>query len=226
MLGSKAFTCPYCQIPYPEGWQSFKTLSDGSHSLYLMFTRCPYCSRCAIRLAGTEPETLQSFDSIIYPRRTGRPPIPADVPEEFQKDYNEACFTLWDSPNASAALSRRALQHLLRAHVGAPRGDLYQEIDFALRNIDGLPKFLRVGLDAIRTVGKYGAHPSKSKVTGEIVDVEPGEAVLMLEILEGLFTYLWETVPMQEAKIAAVQAKIANAGDNATLRSEPNGNKK
>jgi hypothetical protein len=31
-------------------------------------------------------------------------------------------------------------------------------------------------LDAIRTIGNFAAHPIKSTSSGEIVDVEPGEA--------------------------------------------------
>ncbi|HEY4482099.1 MAG TPA: hypothetical protein VI489_04535, partial [Candidatus Brocadiaceae bacterium] len=43
--------------------------------------------------------------------------------------------------------------------------------------------------DAVRKIGNYTAHPIKSERTGEIVDVEPGEADWNLDVLEALFNY-------------------------------------
>ena len=45
--------------------------------------------------------------------------------------------------------------------------------------------FVRGG--AIRNIGNFGAHPVKDANTGEIVDVEPGEAEWLLDVLESLF---------------------------------------
>ena len=39
-----------------------------------------------------------------------------------------------------------------------------------------LPSHLKEQIDAIRNIGNFAAHASKSKSTGTIVDVEPSEA--------------------------------------------------
>ena len=44
-------------------------------------------------------------------------------------------------------------------------------------------------VDAIRNVGNFAAHPLKDTNTGQIVDVEPGEAEWLLEVLEALFDF-------------------------------------
>ncbi|MGH9708109.1 MAG: DUF4145 domain-containing protein [Candidatus Acidiferrales bacterium] len=77
------------------------------------------------------------------------------------------------SGKASAALSRRCLQSLLREVAGTKSKDLSDQIEDVL---DTLPAFLREQIDAVRIIGNFAAHPQKSKTTGEIIDVEPGEA--------------------------------------------------
>lgn len=44
-------------------------------------------------------------------------------------------------------------------------------------------------IDAVRNIGNFAAHPSKSTATGEIADVEPGEADWNLDVLESLFEF-------------------------------------
>jgi hypothetical protein len=75
------------------------------------------------------------------------------------------------SPKASAALSRRCLQLLLREKAGVKASDLSREIDEAMPQ---LPPYLAGAIDAVRNVGNFAAHPMKSKSTGEIVGVDQG----------------------------------------------------
>jgi hypothetical protein len=42
-------------------------------------------------------------------------------------------------------------------------------------------------LDAVRHKGNFAAHPTKSASSGDIMDVEPGEAEWNLDVLDGLF---------------------------------------
>jgi hypothetical protein len=57
----------------------------------------------------TEDESI-----LLYPRTNKRPSCPLEVPAAIAQEYTEACLILYDSPTASAALSRRCLQHFLR----------------------------------------------------------------------------------------------------------------
>ena len=139
--------------------------------------------RHLIPMEGTEHPRL------IYPRLTGRPPIPPEVPEEFTSDYREACLGLADSPKASAALSRRCLQLILRKELEAQGRDLYKEIQWAIQH-GNLPSSVIELLDVPRKVENEAAHPTLSDA-GLISDVEPWEAEWCLEIIEALYDYIF-----------------------------------
>jgi hypothetical protein len=113
--------------------------------------------------------------SYLFPRAESREPIDPSVPAAFAEDYIEACNVLDISPKASAALSRRVMQHILQVCAKVEAPNLYQEIQKVL---DGkmVPSHIADSLDAVRTVGNFAAHPIKSTSSGEIVPVEAGEA--------------------------------------------------
>lgn len=66
--------------------------------------------------------------------------------------------------------------------------DLYDEIQEVLDS-GKLPSELHNSIDAIRAIGNFAAHPMKSKQTGLILDVEPGEAEWTLDVIEELFDF-------------------------------------
>lgn len=106
---------------------------------------------------------------LVKPRASMRPPCPPEVDnDKIVEDYKEACLVLPDSPKASAALSRRCLQNLLRKKAKVKPDKLYKEIQEA---IEGLPSYLAGEIDDIRKFGNIAAHPVESKSTGEIVPV-------------------------------------------------------
>ena len=96
--------------------------------------------------------------------------------------YREACLVLADSPKASAALSRRCLQHLLRDAAQVKHQDLSREIQEVLDS-HNLPSTLAKQIDTIPTIGNFAAHPIKATATGEITDVEPEETKWTLQVL-------------------------------------------
>jgi len=146
----------------------------------------------------------------IYPKAANRP-IPSEVPREFAEDYAEASVVLSESPKASAALSRRCLQNLLRNVAEASPSTLFDEIQEVLDSAD-LPSHIADSLDAVRNIGNFAAHPSKSKSSGEIVPVEPHEAEWNLDTLEALFDYYFVAPAKQAAKKVALNAKLADVG--------------
>jgi hypothetical protein len=112
---------------------------------------------------------------------------------------------------ASAALSRRCLQALLRDIVKVKPANLDQEIQQVIEN-RLLPSYLSENLDAVRTVGNFSAHPIKIQSTGQIVQVEPGEAEWSLDILESLFDYLFVQPELIKSKKDGLNMKLADAG--------------
>jgi hypothetical protein len=184
------------------------------------YTICAACGRIIITLgevghavARTGGGTVTPIGTLklVYPKGISRSPIPSEVPPEFATDYREACLVLPDSEKASAALSRRCLQNVVREKAGVKKGDLANEIQQVLDSKQ-LPGHLAEDLDAIRVIGNFAAHPIKSTHTGEIVDVEPQEAEWLLNLLEGLFDFYFVQPARAKAKRDALNAKLQSAG--------------
>jgi hypothetical protein len=147
-------------------------------------------------------------ERLVQPKGIARVPLPPEVPPQYTADYGEACTVLSDSAKASAALSRRCLQHLLRDAAKTKNRDLFDQIGEV---IPTLPSHLAEAVDAVRNIGNFAAHPIKSTNTGEIVDVEPGEAEWNLEVLEGLFDFYFVQPAILKKKRDALNAKLAEA---------------
>ena len=75
-----------------------------------------------------------------------------------------------------------------------------------------LPSYLADGLDAVRNTGNFAAHPMKSTNTGEIIDVESGEAEWNLDILEGLFDFYFVQPSRLQEKREKLDKKLHDAG--------------
>lgn len=178
---------------------------------------CPTCGRAIITLVSsrwiTTPPLVTLFQDVheylVWPKGIARAPLPKEVTEPFASDYREACLVLADSPKASAALSRYCLQRILREVAGVKASDLSKEIDAVLPS---LPSSIAAALDAVRVIGNFAAHPIKSTNTGEIVDVEPGEAEWSLDVLESLFDFYFVQPALLAAKKAAMNKKLTDAG--------------
>jgi hypothetical protein len=146
-----------------------------------------------------------------FVKSSSRPPCPKEVPTHIGDDYNEACLVVADSAKASAALSRRCLQALLREAAGVKHSDLAKEIQEVLDS-GKLPSHLAESIDAVRNLGNFAAHPLKSQHTGEIIDVNPGEAEWNLDVLESLFDFYFVQPAVLKAKRDALNAKLKEAG--------------
>lgn len=112
---------------------------------------------------------------------------------------------------ASAALSRRCLQAIIREKAGIKRKDLSQEISDLLSS-KALPSHIAESLDAIRNIGNFAAHPIKSTSTGEVVEVEPGEAEWNLDVIELLFDFYFVAPARTAARKDALNQKLIDAG--------------
>ena len=108
-------------------------------------------------------------------------------------------------------MSRRLLQHIIHDKAGIKKKDLAQEIAELIAS-GKLPTYLAEAIDSVRNVGNFAAHPIKSTNTGEIVDVEPGEAEWLLDTIEGLFDFYFVQPELLRRKRAALDAKLKDAG--------------
>ena len=161
--------------------------------------------------ANNTPSGPPNKQEQIYPRTRPRPACPQEVPAAIREDYDEAVLVLNDSSKASAALSRRCLQTLLREVAGVKKGDLVAEIEEITKR-GTLPATLSGNLTALRVIGNFAAHPQKSTTTGEILPVEPEEALWNLEVLEGLFEILCVAPARNQARKDELNKKLREAG--------------
>jgi hypothetical protein len=184
--------CPHCLMSFHEAWtvHTIGPEKKTGHIWKVGWLLCPECGRFVIRFSTLRQVghmLKNEMEMLAYPKGKARP-ISSDVPEPFAGDFREASLVLLDSPKASAAISRRCLQHLLRERAGVKKSDLAKEIDEVLAS-NRLPGHLAEAIDAIRSIGNFAAHPLKSTNTGEVMDVEPGEADWLLDTLEGLYDF-------------------------------------
>src|SRR5271163_2420836 len=223
--------CPHCGVEFHENWaiglfRRGKNPVEAKAPFPSAFweyrvAECPRCGDLTIdvgigqmqladvRLPGNEPNWERVRP--IAPKRV----VPsAHVPEAIASDYLEACLTLVISPKASAALSRRCLQHILRDH-GYKAKNLAHEIDLVLaeqRPGKALAHRSRSAVDAIRHFGNFSAHPTENKASIEVIDVEEHEAESCLETIEELFDHFYDGPALVIERKAKLDAKLAAAG--------------
>ncbi|MFH1147657.1 MAG: DUF4145 domain-containing protein [Pseudomonadota bacterium] len=149
-------------------------------------------------------------EQVIFPRASFKR-IDPEVPDSLRREFQEACSVLQVSPRASAAMSRRLLQTILREKFGINKRSLADEIDEFLSS-PAIPSYLSQEIDAIRNVGNFASHPIKNTQTGEIVDVEPGEAEWLIDVLEALFDFAFIQPARMEKRKNQLNAKLATAG--------------
>lgn len=146
---------------------------------------------------------------LVFPRKKKPIELSNLIPSTYSDDYLEAYNVLDISPKASAALSRRCLQRLLREKGEVKPGSLANEIS---QIASKLPSELRQNVDAIRNFGNFASHPNKDVRTGEVIDVEPQEAEWTLEILKSLLEY-FIVKPLEYAeRRKLLNSKLENAG--------------
>ena len=179
---------------------------------------CPNCEDVIIEIRPSVEGQARHAWRMVYPAGASRGPVSPTVPAAIAADYTEACNVLPISPKASAALSRRCLQNMLRSN-GYTARDLAHEIDLLLAESDplkALPGKLRSTVQRIRHFGNFSAHPTIDKGTLDILDVEEHESEWCLETIEELFEHFYVGPALAKAKKAALDQKLAAAGKPAS----------
>jgi len=181
--------CPNCTGLLQSDPQIQRQIHDKVGGWKVYSGVCPACDQTMILLTAEasekDPPHLETHESL---KELYRQPLPPEVVEPYAKDYDEACFVLTDSPRASAALSRDCLQKLLREKAESNADDLSGNIAQAIAS-KTLPAGILPALAAVTDVSNLQANPAKNTHPGLILDVEPGEAEYLLDVLEALFDY-------------------------------------
>ena len=226
MADNDSWTCPYCNQVDPiisENVSQDHHQFDNGNKVGLLVLRthvivCPN-SKCkeftisarlfqARRTTGgvlSIGEPILSQD--LKPQSSAKP-FPNYIPAPVLRDYQEACLIRTLSPNASATLSRRCLQGIIRDFWGIKAARLVDEIAKLKEKID--PTTWKA-IDAVRSIGNIGAHMEKD--IDLIVEVDPQEADLLVGLIEVLlqewYVHRHEREEHMQKVISTAQAKSA-----------------
>jgi Domain of unknown function (DUF4145) len=225
MLSPTAVQCPHCRnsarvfmcVPVHRYNPSEMIQEDGA-LIYLEFAlgSCSTCqgpvgllSECRYVMKFGPPRS-EVKDSIVYPVFSDVEPPSSDVPNPYREEYIEACRVLPVSEKAASALFRRILQGLLHGPGKImPKRSLDDEIKEAVLR---LPSHIADHLLLVKEIGNFAAHPRKDTSTGEIIDVEPGEADFCREIVMSLFQFYYVDPKRAQKVRDQVNAKLNSAG--------------
>ena len=202
--------CPHCLDSFHEQLERTRVGNGPEGSWFINHQLCPGCGKSIIILEKAS-QGNRTY-SVVFPKGTAREPIPGEVDDPTViNDYTKAVLVMDDSPEASAALSRRCLQHILREKAHTKNRDLADQIQEVIDS-KTLPSAIADNLDAVRVTGNFAAHPTKSTNTGAIIDVEPHEAEWDLEVLEQLMDFYFVQPAKAQKRKDAINAKLVAAG--------------
>ncbi len=194
------WTCPHCQRHVTitstiigGATTLYHDNADGRRTLTTTFITCPNpeCKKFTLFVELYESEANRygnNEDLTTLLKRWQLIPssdakvFPDFIPKPIIADYQEACLIKDLSPKASATLSRRCLQGILRDFWNVKPGRLVDEIDSIKDKVDPLTW---AAIDSVRKLGNIGAHMEKD--INVMVDVDPNEATLLVNLNETLF---------------------------------------
>ena len=224
------WTCPYCNrnatiigSNYSTNYHQFEhNNKDGDLFISTYVIVCPNrdCKEYTIsasllkafkdKLGNWKPDYQPLLHWNLKPQSQARV-FPSYIPRVILEDYEEACLIRDLSPKASATLSRRCLQGIIRGFHGITKKRLIDEIE-ALR--DKIDPLTWQAIDAVRHIGNIGAHMEED--INLIIDVEPQEASALIGLIEMLLKdwyidrYEKEKQLKEIVKISESKKKVKN----------------
>ncbi|MET4199958.1 DUF4145 domain-containing protein [Bradyrhizobium sp. LA6.12] len=211
MNASRNWTCPFCnrpqtitdhQLAVQKTYLPLKEHKFGARSIGTLTIAhaCanPECKEVALLVQFGRGDGAWDGFKLNDPLETYnlRPqsaakPQPDIIPVPIREDYYEACRIRDLSPKASATLARRCLQGMIRDFCGVSKPTLAGEIKVLREQLDshtaakGVTHESIDAIDVVRKLGNIGAHMEKD--VNLIVEIDPGEAQVLIELIEILF---------------------------------------
>ncbi len=187
------FHCPHCQKYFTNAPHTYKThyfdfnnqssisqhflTSNNAYSVHIY--KCPHCNKETVLIKGFS-ENNSHINVPVSPVSLAIR-FPDYVPKAIREDYEESYAILHLSPKASATLSRRCLQGIIRDFWNINDKNLAKQINALENTIDTK---LWQAMDGLRKIGNIGAHMEKDVNT--IIPVESYEAEQLVKLIEVL----------------------------------------
>lgn len=134
--------------------------------------------------------------------------FPDYIPKAIVSDYEEAHAILNLSPKAAATLARRCLQGMIHDFYKIHKRTLKEEIEALQPIIDPITW---EAIDSIRKIGNIGAHMEKD--IDLIIEVDTGEANLLLNLIEQLIEEWYIHKHEREKKLLAIKDISTKKGE-------------
>lgn len=217
--------CPYCATTVHMNWSETALENIHPEESYLkdgyaiQYGFCPECCNLVIQLQhgmslgwdenGCWIDQIDE-EQLIYPRYATARKLHEFIPHQYAELFRESEEVNNISPRASATLSRYLLQMLLHEELHIHKRNLEEELK-ELEGMNNVPSKLVSMLQIMRKIANFGAHPKKSTNSNEIVEVEEGESVIMLDLLEEVFDYIFVKPKQQEDFLKTIQEKYGIA---------------
>jgi len=215
--------CPHCSTVVRFEWLHTEALEVNTQlktGKNLNYCDCPNCKKLVVTLTlglvaeGQYEDEYYVNDivdtKLIYPKNS-KITNNEFIPETYYEEYEEACNVIGVSPKSAAAMCRRLLQNILNNEFNIKERTLDKEID-AFIQLPGIPSHISGAIDAVRVIGNYAAHPSKTKTAGEIVPVEKGEAEWLIEVIDTLFDFTFIQPRKLEERRNELNKKLESMG--------------
>lgn len=166
-----AVTCP------SEKCRKVEVYIEKNLNITLAESKQPYVRSIANRSPNYEYKPLKTYS--IEPEANVKV-FPDYIPKIILQDYKEAKLILNLSPRASATLSRRCLQAMIRDFWGVKdKKTLHAEIKEIESQIN---TDMYNAIMALKSIGNIGAHSEND--INIIVDIEPDEADQLVGLIE------------------------------------------
>lgn len=219
-----SWTCPFCGRDTTITSYDTKSFTDwlqienavGNHTVIGKFIVCPNdkCKKYTFNLwlGTTKINQFGNYEigKVIKHWRLVPPSLakvfPEYVPEPIISDYEEACLILDGSPKASATLSRRCIQGMIRNFWGIKRPSDYKGLWRLKEEIEAIKDKVEPetwsAIDSVRKIGNIGAHMEED--INVIVDVDPDEAEKLIWLIEVLIKDWYINKHERQAKLLEI----------------------
>jgi len=191
--------CPHCFVTIFGIWTFLHTnypISANDLEYTFLHMVCPACNESIVKMDWkTDTDRLNFLEPLdenigwryVIPINSIRFKLNNEIPLKYQKMFREASCILEDSPAASAAISRKCLQELLKDYEKTSSDTLHFQIEEVLKKTHLDPSLSNL-LYLLKNTGNAGAH-LKLKITGQILEVDKKDAESSLKIVFQLFNF-------------------------------------
>jgi hypothetical protein len=230
------WTCPYCQRQQTISSAKYHNVGheisvgenlNGDFGLIVRAIGCsnPDCKEVELKITTGKNKYargngfgLREVISVhaLWPESSHKPQ-PDFIPAPIIQDYIEGSRIRDLSPKASATLSRRCIQGMIRDFCKISKNRLLDEITELSKRLEsgtapaGVNSESVEAIDHVRSIGNIGAHMEKD--IDVIVDVDPGEAQALLDLIEMLFDEWYVARNSRQEKLAKLKTIAEEKAD-------------